>query len=50
MFYISGVNINSDVGFVGVLLFYIVGIGNMLIGLLFGLFMVIYLLGVFDLG
>lgn len=50
VFYISGVNINSDVGFVGVLLFYIVGIGNMLIGLLFGLFMVIYLLGVFDLG
>ncbi|WP_285167042.1 fatty-acid--CoA ligase FadD5 [Mycobacterium tuberculosis] len=48
--YTSGVNINSDVGFVGVPLFHIAGIGNMLTGLLLGLPTVIYPLGAFDPG
>lgn len=48
--YTSGANINSDVGFVGVLLFHIAGIGNMLTGLLLGLPTVIYPLGAFDPG
>lgn len=48
--YTSGANINSDVGFVGVPLFHIAGIGNMLTGLLFGLPTVIYPLGAFDPG
>lgn len=48
--YTSGANINSDVGFVGVPLFHIAGIGNMLTGLLLGLPMVIYPLGAFDPG
>lgn len=48
--YTSGANINSDVGFVGVPLFHIAGIGNMLTGLLLGLPTVIYPLGAFDSG
>lgn len=48
--YTSGANINSDVGFVGVPLFHIAGIGNMLTGLLLGLPTVIYPLGAFDPG
>lgn len=48
--YTSGANINSDVGFVGVPLFHIAGIGNMLTGLLLGLRTVIYPLGAFDPG
>lgn len=48
--YTSGANINSDVGFVGVPLFHIAGVGNMLTGLLLGLPTVIYPLGAFDPG
>lgn len=48
--YTSGANINSDVGFVGVPLFHIAGIGNMLTGLLLGLPTVIYPLGAFEPG
>lgn len=48
--YTSGANINSDVGFVGVPLFHIAGIGNILTGLLLGLPTVIYPLGAFDPG
>lgn len=48
--YTSGANINSDVGFVGVPLFHIAGIGNMLTGLLLGLPTVIYPLSAFDPG
>lgn len=48
--YTSGANINSNVGFVGVPLFHIAGIGNMLTGLLLGLPTVIYPLGAFDPG
>lgn len=48
--YTSGANINSDVGFVGVPLFHIAGIGNMLTGLLLGLPTAIYPLGAFDPG
>lgn len=48
--YTSGANINSDVGFVGVPLFHIAGIGNMLTGLLLGLPTVIYPVGAFDPG
>ncbi|WP_070894230.1 fatty-acid--CoA ligase FadD5 [Mycobacterium tuberculosis] len=48
--YTSGANINSDVGFVGVPLFHIAGIGSMLTGLLLGLPTVIYPLGAFDPG
>lgn len=48
--YTSGANINSDVGFVGVPLFHIAGIGNMLTGLLLGLPTVIYPPGAFDPG
>lgn len=48
--YTSGANINSDVGFIGVPLFHIAGIGNMLTGLLLGLPTVIYPLGAFDPG
>lgn len=48
--YTSDANINSDVGFVGVPLFHIAGIGNMLTGLLLGLPTVIYPLGAFDPG
>ncbi|KAA1249077.1 long-chain-fatty-acid--CoA ligase [Mycobacterium simiae] len=46
--YTSGANINSDVGFIGVPLFHIAGIGNMLTGMLLGRPTVIYPLGAFD--
>ncbi|MCW2689165.1 MAG: long-chain fatty acid--CoA ligase [Mycobacterium sp.] len=45
-----GVDINNDVGFVGVPLFHIAGIGNMLTGLLLGIPTVIHPLGAFDPG
>jgi fatty-acyl-CoA synthase len=48
--YTNGAEINSDVGFVGVPLFHIAGIGNLLGGLLLGLPTVIYPLGAFDPG
>jgi fatty-acyl-CoA synthase len=43
-------DINNDVGFVGVPLFHIAGVGNMISGLLLGLPTVIYPLGAFDPG
>ncbi|WP_305071256.1 fatty-acid--CoA ligase FadD5 [Mycobacterium sp. MYCO198283] len=43
-------NINTDVGFIGVPLFHIAGIGNMIVGLLLGTPTVIYPLGAFDPG
>jgi fatty-acyl-CoA synthase len=43
-------DINNDVGFVGVPLFHIAGIGNVISGLLLGLPTVIYPLGAFDPG
>ena len=46
----NGSDINNDVGFVGVPLFHIAGIGNMIIGLLLGLPTVVYPLGDFDPG
>jgi fatty-acyl-CoA synthase len=46
----SGADLNNDVGFVGVPLFHIAGIGNMIIGLLLGRPTVIYPLGAFDPG
>jgi fatty-acyl-CoA synthase len=46
----NGADINNDVGFIGVPLFHIAGIGNMIIGLLLGLPTVIYPLGAFDPG
>ena len=46
----SGSDINNDVGFIGVPLFHIAGIGNTTIGLLLGLPTVIYPLGAFDPG
>ncbi len=48
--YTNGVDINSDVDFIGVPLFHIAGIGNMLTGLLLGIPTVIYPLGAFDPG
>lgn len=48
--YTNGAEINSDVGFVGVPLFHIAGVGNLLGGLLLGLPTVIYPLGAFDPG
>jgi fatty-acyl-CoA synthase len=48
--YTNGADINSDVGFVGVPLFHIAGIGNMLTSLLLGIPTVIYPLGAFDPG
>jgi fatty-acyl-CoA synthase len=45
-----GADINSDVGFVGVPLFHIAGIGNMISGLMLGLPTVLYPLGAFDPG
>ena len=44
------VDLNNDVGFIGVPLFHIAGIGNMIIGLLLGLPTVTYPLGAFDPG
>jgi fatty-acyl-CoA synthase len=46
----NGVDLTNDVGFIGVPLFHIAGIGNMIIGLLLGLPTVIYPLGAFDPG
>ena len=46
----NGVDLNDDVGFIGVPLFHLAGIGNMIIGLLLGLPTVIYPLGAFDPG
>ncbi|WP_176357616.1 fatty-acid--CoA ligase FadD5 [Mycobacterium persicum] len=48
--YTSGANIGSDVGFIGVPLFHIAGIGNMLTGMLLGVPTVLYPLGAFDPG
>ena len=46
----NGADINNDVGFVGVPLFHIAGIGNMITGLLLGRPTVVYPLGDFDPG
>jgi len=46
----SGADLNNDVGFVGVPLFHIAGIGNTITGLLLGRPTVIYPLGAFDPG
>ncbi len=46
----NGADINNDVGFIGVPLFHIAGIGNMIIGLLLGRPTVVYPLGAFDPG
>lgn len=46
----NGADINNDVGFIGVPLFHIAGIGNMIIGLLLGRPTVIYPLGDFQPG
>ncbi|QLL07838.1 fatty-acid--CoA ligase FadD5 [Mycobacterium vicinigordonae] len=48
MLYTSGVDLNNDVGFIGVPLFHIAGIGNLLTGMLLGVPTVIYPLGAFD--
>ncbi len=50
MLYTSGVDLNNDVGFIGVPLFHIAGIGNVLSGMLLGLPTVIYPLGAFEPG
>jgi fatty-acyl-CoA synthase len=50
MLFSNGADINNDVGFIGVPLFHIAGIGNMIIGMLLGLPTVIYPLGAFDPG
>ncbi|MDH6243465.1 fatty-acyl-CoA synthase [Mycobacterium sp. OTB74] len=46
----SGADINNDVGFIGVPLFHIAGIGNMITGLLLGRPTVLYPVGAFDPG
>ncbi|MGV0714422.1 fatty-acid--CoA ligase FadD5 [Mycolicibacterium sp. XJ662] len=46
----NGADINNDVGFIGVPLFHIAGIGNMIPGLLLGRPTVVYPLGAFDPG
>ncbi|MGE2835327.1 fatty-acid--CoA ligase FadD5 [Mycobacterium sp. SMC-4] len=46
----SGADLNHDVGFIGVPLFHIAGIGNMIPGLLLGRPTVLYPLGAFDPG
>ncbi len=46
----NGADLNSDVGFIGVPLFHIAGIGNMIVGLLLGRPTVVYPLGAFDPG
>jgi len=46
----NGVDLNNDVGFIGVPLFHIAGIGNTIIGMLLGLPTVIYPLGAFEPG
>jgi fatty-acyl-CoA synthase len=49
-FITNGVDLNNDVGFVGVPLFHIAGIGNVLTGLLVGIPTVLYPMGAFDPG
>ena len=44
----SGADLNNDVGFIGVPLFHIAGIGNMIIGLMLGRPTVLYPLGALD--
>ncbi len=44
----NGADLNHDVGFIGVPLFHIAGIGNMLVGLILGVPTVIHPLGAFD--
>ena len=46
----NGADINNDIGFIGVPLFHIAGIGNTVFGLLLGRPTVIYSLGAFDPG
>ena len=46
----NGADIATDVGFIGVPLFHIAGIGGMIVGLLLGLPTVVYPLGAFDPG
>lgn len=46
----TGADLNNDIGFIGVPLFHIAGIGNMISGLLLGLPTVLYPLGAFDPG
>ena len=46
----SGVDLNHDVGFIGVPLFHTAGIGNTIVGLLLGRPTVLYPLGAFDPG
>jgi fatty-acyl-CoA synthase len=46
----NGADLNNDIGFIGVPLFHIAGIGNMITGLLLGLPTVLYPLGAFDPG
>jgi fatty-acyl-CoA synthase len=48
--YTNGADINNDVGFIGVPLFHIAGVGNLLGGLLLGMPTVIYPLGAFEPG
>lgn len=48
--YTNGADINSDVGFIGVPLFHIAGIGNLLSGMLLGIPTVVYPLGAFEPG
>jgi fatty-acyl-CoA synthase len=49
-FYTSGADLNNDVGFVGVPLFHIAGVGNTLTGIMLGRPTVIYPIGAFDPG
>jgi fatty-acyl-CoA synthase len=46
----SGADLDNDVGFIGVPLFHIAGIGNIIVGLLLGRPTVLYPLGAFDPG
>ncbi len=46
----NGADINNDIGFIGVPLFHIAGIGNTIIGLMLGRPTVVYPLGAFDPG
>ncbi len=50
LLFTNGADINNDVGFIGVPLFHIAGIGNTIIGLLLGSPTVIYPVGAFDPG
>lgn len=49
-FYTNGADVNNDIGFIGVPLFHIAGIGNLLTGLTLGIPTVINPLGAFDPG